>query len=99
MPAQHKLKLGRLLGRHPRYGPLGSFYIGGIKIRGSIDRPTVPLEDYTFDLNNVDPKAYQELLQENARAIALRWRGYSHRRRAKAEKFGGRALKPRSRLF
>jgi hypothetical protein len=58
MPAQAKLKLGKLLKEHPRYGPLGMYYIGGGKILGDIIGPVVPYEDYTFDENNICPEAY-----------------------------------------
>jgi hypothetical protein len=90
MPATYKLRLGNLLDTHPRYGPVGCFYIGKGKTRGDITRPIVPYEDYTFDLNNVNPAAYQELLIENTRRIRLRWRKFSNRKRAKAEKYGSR---------
>lgn len=58
MPAAAKLRLGKLLKEHPRYGPLGMYYIGGIKIRGDIISPIVPYEDYTFDENNICPEEY-----------------------------------------
>ncbi len=57
MPAVAKLKLGKLLKDHPRYGPLGFLYIGG-KIRGNVFEPVVRYEDYTFDENNICPEAY-----------------------------------------
>jgi hypothetical protein len=61
------MRLGKLLRNHPRYGPLGCYYIGGIKILGDIISPVTSYEDYTFDLNNIDPEAYAEMVLANAR--------------------------------
>jgi hypothetical protein len=66
MPAPAKLKLGKLLKEHPRYGPLGMYYIGGT-IHGDIISPIVPYEDYTFDENNLCPEEYAKRLAASKR--------------------------------